>query len=85
MVWGDTQMPNILIVLEYDIWAGTIGNKFLEIMSPLEMAKIEGLNLLEYVGGMAMTDIRPLNVDQQKTAKAVQYHHFLIVIHEFPF
>ena len=34
------------------------------------MAKIEGLNLLDYVEDVAKADTEPMNVDQQKTNKA---------------
>ena len=37
------------------------------------MAKIECLNLMNYVGDVAKGDIGPTNVDQQKTVKATQY------------
>ena len=47
---------------------------FLEIMSPLGMTKIEGLNLLDYVEDVAKADIGPMNVDQQKIDKATRYH-----------
>ena len=39
-------------------------------MSPLGMAKIKGINLLDYVEGVAKADIGPMNTDQQKTDKA---------------
>ena len=39
-------------------------------MSPLGMAKIEGLNLVDYVDDMAKADFGPVYVDQQKTDKA---------------
>ena len=39
-------------------------------MSPLEMAKINGINLLDYIGGVAKKNIRTMNADQQKTDKA---------------
>ena len=39
-------------------------------MSPLRMAKIDGLNLLEYVEDIAKADIEAVNVGQQKTDKA---------------
>ena len=44
---------------------------FLEIMSPLGMAKIEGLKFLNYVGDVAKADIGPMNIDEQKTDKAI--------------
>ena len=40
-------------------------------MSPLRMARLDGLNHLEYVGDVAKTDIGPMNVDQQKTDKKI--------------
>ena len=33
-------------------------------MSPLGMAKLEGLNLLDYVKDMAKGNIGPMNIDQ---------------------
>ena len=57
-------MPNVLIVVDYDIQKEIIDKEFLEIMSPLEMAKIEGLNLLDNVEDVAKADIGPMNVDR---------------------
>ena len=42
-------------------------------MSPLGMARIGSLSLLEYVG-VAKVNIGLMNVDQQKRDKATQYH-----------
>ena len=47
-----------------------VDKKFLEMMSILGMAKIDGLNYLEYVGDVAKAYTRPMNADQQKTVKA---------------
>ena len=49
-------------------WASS-NKEFLEIMSPLEMAKIKVINLLDQVEGVTNTDIGPMNADQQKTDK----------------
>ena len=38
-------------------------------MYPLGMARIGGLGLLVYVGGMAKADIIPMSVSGQKTGK----------------
>ena len=43
--------------------------EFLDRMSPLRMARLDGLNHLEYVGDATKTDIGPMKVDQQKTDK----------------
>ena len=40
----------------------------------MEKAKIEGLNLLDYVEDVAKANTGPMNADQQKTDKATQYH-----------
>ena len=63
-------MPNVLIVAEQDISEGIVDKEFLGIMSPLGMARIGGLNLLKFIGGVAKANIGPMNVDQQKTDKA---------------
>ena len=49
---------------------GIVDKEFLEIMSLLGMTKIEGLKLLDYVEDVSKADIRPMNIDQQKTDKA---------------
>ena len=41
-------------------------------MSFLEMAKIKGINLLDYVEGIAKSGNGSMNADQQKTQKATQ-------------
>ena len=66
-------MPNVLIVeklghLRRDCRQG------IPRMSPLGMAGIGGLSLLVYVGGVAKADIGLMNVGQQETDKATQYH-----------
>lgn len=38
------------------------------------MAKIDGLNLLDYIEDAAKADIGPKNVDHQETKKATHYH-----------
>ena len=38
-------------------------------MSPLEMARIEGLSLLVYLEGMAKADIELMNIGWQETEK----------------
>ena len=38
------------------------------------MSKIGGLSLQVYVAGVAKVSIRTMNVGQQKTDKATQYH-----------
>lgn len=38
------------------------------------MTRLSGLSLPGYVGHVANVDIGPINVDQQKTDKATQYH-----------
>lgn len=43
-------------------------------MFPLGIAKIKGVNLLDYVEGVAKSDIGLMKADQQKTDKANQYH-----------
>ena len=35
-------------------------------MSPLVMAKIKGINLLDYVEGVVKANTGPMNADQQK-------------------
>ena len=49
---------------------GNVDKNFLEIISPLGMAEIEDLKLLDYVEDVAMVKTVPLNVDQQKTDKS---------------
>ena len=44
--------------------------EFLGIMFPLEMARIGGLSLLLYVGGVSNANIGLMNVGQQETDKA---------------
>ena len=63
----------ILHTMNVKTFEGIVDKEFLEIMSPLGMAKIDCLNLLYYVGDVAKGDIGPINVDQQKTGKATQY------------
>ena len=53
-----------------NILEGIVDKKFLGLISPLEMAEIEGLNLLDSVEDVAMINIVPLNVDQQKIDKS---------------
>ena len=67
-------MPNILIVVEQDIWKGIVEKEFLGIVALLEMAEIGGLSLQEYVEGVAKTNIELMNADQQKTDKVTWYH-----------
>ena len=38
---------------------------FLGMMCPLRMAKIEGIKILDYVGGVAKAKIAPVNTDKQ--------------------
>lgn len=51
-----------------------VGKEFLEIMFPLGTAKIDYLNILDYVEGVAKVNIGTMNVDQEKTDKASRYH-----------
>ena len=51
-----------------------VDKAFLEIIYPLGMTKIEGLNLLDYVENVEKDDIGTRNVDQQGTNKATHYH-----------
>ena len=60
----DNKMPNVLIMVESDIWEGTVDKAFLEIMSSLGMGKIEDINLLDHVECVAKTNIGPMNIDQ---------------------
>ena len=53
-----------------NILEGIVDKKFLGIISPLGMAEIESLNILDYVEDVAMVNIVPLNGDQQKIDKS---------------
>ena len=65
MVREDIKIPDVLIVVKWDILEEIADNGFLGIMSPLGMAEIGGLSLLVYVGGVAEVDTGSMGVSQQ--------------------
>ena len=74
MVREGIKIPNVLIVVKWDIRKGTADNGFPGIMPLLEITGTGGFRLQVYVGDVEKADTEQMNVDQQEIDKAIRYH-----------